>query len=135
MVASTRPRSGNRLHRFRVYVVELGRFPAKDAVYVGSTRKSARARLRDHRAGGFTSSSRVRRYGTNLLPGLVENVPVFATREDAEQAEHELAAKLRARGYRVFGGSGSPMPRQPVRKMARPLFRDSPEPHTITVTL
>lgn len=123
MAASTRPRPGNRTHRFRVYVVELGRFPAKDAVYVGSTRKSARARLRDHRAGGFTSSSRVRRYGTGLVPGLVEGLQVFATREDAERAEHELAAKLRARGYRVFGGSGSPMPRRSGRRIAPPLSR------------
>lgn len=106
--------------RYRLYVVELGRFPGVDgrpAVYVGSTSQTARARFDEHLRGGFTSASRVRRYGTRLLPELVRGERLHATRESAEGAEVRLAIELAEAGYRVFGASGRPMParaRQPL---------------------
>ena len=101
--------------RYRLYVVELGRFPGVDgrtAVYVGSTRKSADQRFREHLADGFTSARRVRRYGTRLLPELYRQLPTYRTRAAAELAEHTLACGLATDGYRVFGGSGRAMPRR-----------------------
>ena len=101
--------------QYRVYVIELGRFhgiDARPAVYVGSTRHSARVRFREHLRGGFTASARVRRYGTRLLPELYRSEPSHSSRESAEAAEVRLAAELTRRGYRVFGASGQPMPRR-----------------------
>lgn len=99
--------------RYRVYVVALGDFPGvtdQPVVYVGSTRKSARQRYRDHKKGGFTAARRVYRYGTKLLPALFEHLPTFPTREQAEAAEQAHRFALEQLGYRVFGGSGGPMP-------------------------
>lgn len=100
--------------RYRVYVVALGDFPGvtrQPVVYVGSTKKSARQRFRDHKAGGFTAARRVYRYGTELLPKLFEHLPTFASREEAEAAEQAHRFALEELGYRVFGGSGGAMPR------------------------
>jgi len=95
--------------RYRLYVIELGKHPGGAngrTVYVGHTGKTVSDRFRDHMAGGVTSSRRVRRYGTRLLPGLVRGLPTFATRTEAEEAEVLLVTNLRSQGYRVFGGSG-----------------------------
>lgn len=103
--------------RYRLYVVELGSFKVVDdrpAIYVGSTRKSAEARFREHLRGGFTASHRVHRYGTRPLRELFRGLPTYPTREAAEDAEVRLAAQLAERGYRVFGASGRPMPRRLV---------------------
>lgn len=98
---------------YRLYVVELGRCPAPDGripVYVGSTRLSPSERLAVHTSGLFTSVPKVRRCATQLLEELFVDLPTYATRPEAEQAEHALAVELAGCGYVVNGGSGRPMP-------------------------
>jgi hypothetical protein len=100
---------------YRLYVIELGTFEGTDdrlAVYVGSTRQTRRSRFREHLRGGFTASRHVRRHGTRLLPALYRGLPEYLTRGEAERAETALKLRLESFGYRVFGGSGRPMPRQ-----------------------
>ena len=107
--------------RYRLYVIDLGRFPGaaeQPPVYVGSTSLSRRQRWREHRAGGFTASRRVTRYGTRRLPELARGTGTYPTRDTAEAAEHRLRCDLEARGYRVFGASGRPMPRRGPRHRA-----------------
>ena len=104
--------------RFRLYVIELGTYPSADgrtAIYVGSTRLSRRQRWHEHRTGAYTASRRVTKYGTRRLPELARGTGTYPTRDAAEQAEHQLRLDLEDRGYRVFGGSGRPMPRRPRR--------------------
>ncbi len=53
--------------RYRLYVIELGRFHSADGrttVYVGSTSLSRRQRFQQHRRGEFTASRKVTRYWT-----------------------------------------------------------------------
>jgi hypothetical protein len=100
---------------FRVYVVELSADACKRSdcasqrtgkphVYVGETKKTPKERLADHRAGGFTSRPVVRKYGIRLRPRLYRAVRVCRTRTESLAAEARLAARLRRRGYCVFGG-------------------------------
>jgi hypothetical protein len=102
---------------FTVYVVDLTEqaIPARNrdgpragCVYVGHTGCTHEERLAAHRAGGRTSSSKVRRYGLHLRPDLTHGVGPFATREEAVCGESELAADLRSRGYFVLCGEGVP---------------------------
>jgi hypothetical protein len=93
-----------------VYVVELaadaGRAAGRGCLYVGETALVPEERFAKHRAGGRTAARVVRRYGVRLRPDLTRGVGPFATRAEAEAAEAALAAKLRRRGYVIFGGQG-----------------------------
>ena len=111
---------------YRLYVVELGKCPAPDGripVYVGSTRLSASQRLAVHTSGLFTSVPRVRRCATRLLEELFVDLPTYATRAEAERAEHALALELTRRGYLVHGGSGRPMPTRASLAGGAPMAR------------
>ena len=99
--------------RYRLYVIELEKHPGageRPTVYVGSTSLCRRQRWRQHRAGGFTASRRVTRYGTRRLTKLARGTGTYLTRNAAEAAEQRLQLDLKARGYRVFGGTGAAMP-------------------------
>ena len=99
---------------YSVYVVELdpivrGRracvnaLPNRPAVYVGQTVRVPEERLAEHLAG--THAARiVRDHAMQLLPNLSANYGPYPTRAEAEAAEARLAAKLKRRGYCVFGG-------------------------------
>ena len=100
---------------FRVYVIELSsdacnrtdcasQRTGKPHVYVGETKKTPEERLEDHLAGGFTSRPIVRKHAIDLLPRLYRAMRVCKTRTESLAAEARLAARLRRRGYCVFGG-------------------------------
>ena len=113
MTAERQTSAPRTLRQFCVYVIGLGAFPASDdrpTVYVGSTGKTVDERYRDHRAGGRTASPKVTAYETGLLPELYQEVPTYATRDEAETAERALRLALELAGYRVFGASGRAMP-------------------------
>jgi hypothetical protein len=108
---------------FYVYVVELRKsvikFPKMQrnnpdyvrgypCYYVGSTRYYPEERFDIHREDGFTSVPEVRDYGIELAWDLFEDWNPFETREDAEEAEAELAEKLRSQGYGIHCGVGHP---------------------------
>ena len=96
---------GNR-RVFSVYVIELDpslRKGEKPAVYVGETALTPEERFERHKAGGWTSSKRVREHGIRLKPRLYRNYNPIATRDEAKATEARLGEKLRARGYTVFG--------------------------------
>jgi hypothetical protein len=94
---------------FRIYVVELAdaagrrRRGARPCVYVGQTVVTPEERFAQHKAG-HKSARVVRRHGLRLLPDLYEGLPLLASREAALVLEARVAAELRTRGYRVFGG-------------------------------
>jgi hypothetical protein len=94
---------------YRIYVVELadaaGRRRRSDlpCVYVGQTVVTPGERLAQHKAG-HKASRVVRRHGLRLRPDLYESLPILASRAAALVLEARVAAELRARGYRVFGG-------------------------------
>jgi hypothetical protein len=94
---------------YRIYVVELadaaGRRRRRDraCVYVGQTVVTPEERFAQHKAG-HKSSRVVRRHGVQLRPDLYEGLPLLASREAALVLEARVAAELRSRGYRVFGG-------------------------------
>jgi hypothetical protein len=94
---------------YRIYVVELaaaaGRRRRRDlpCVYVGQTVVTPEERLAQHKAG-HKGSRVVRRHGVRLRPDLYEGLPLLASRVAALVLEARVAAELRARGYRVFGG-------------------------------
>jgi hypothetical protein len=93
---------------FRVYVVELAD-PAgrgrrgRPCLYVGQTTVTPAERFAQHKAG-HKASRVVRRHGLRLRPDLYEGLPLLASREAALVLEARVAAELRGRGYRVFGG-------------------------------
>ena len=99
--------------QYRLYVVELGTYPSRDsrvAVYVGSTSLSPEERFAKHMSGAFTAADKAHKYGTRLLPDLYADSGIFTTRAVAEREEKALAKSLKRAGYKVFGGSGRPMP-------------------------
>jgi hypothetical protein len=87
-----------------VYVVYL-RNPTGDGragYYVGMTGLSPEERVENHKRG-IKSASVVRRFGERLVPKLYAHLnPMPYAR--AVAMERELAEKLRAEGYQVFGG-------------------------------
>jgi hypothetical protein len=95
---------------YSVYVVELqaAADPStlQPCVYVGETGLTPEARFARHKDGGRTASKVVHQFGLRLRADLSRGVGPFKTREEAESAESELAARLRASGFRVFGGQG-----------------------------
>lgn len=99
---------------FRLYVVALDptvrqeRLFQKEnlhggdqCLYVGSTAHSPEHRFAQHKAGQFSNRGWVKKYGLRLVPELAGS-EVFATRDAAEQAEGELASRLRQQGYAVW---------------------------------
>jgi len=100
---------------FSVYVIELAdgackrsactaRLAGKPHVYVGQTKKTPDERFADHKAGGFTSASTVYKHGIRLRPRLYASWGPYPSRQESLEAEAQLAARLRARSYCVFGG-------------------------------
>jgi hypothetical protein len=91
---------------FHVYVIELDdskRKAEKPAVYVGQSVRTPETRFEQHKAG-FRASRHVRDHGVRLRPRLYAKHNPLATREAAEAKEAWLAARLRSRGYTVYGG-------------------------------
>ena len=94
---------------YRIYVIELadsaGRRRRRDrpCLYVGQTVVTAEERFAQHRSG-HKASRIVRRHGRRLRPDLYHGLPLLASREAALVLEARVAAELRSRGYRVFGG-------------------------------
>jgi predicted GIY-YIG superfamily endonuclease len=87
-----------------VYVVYL-RNPKGDGragYYVGMTGLSPEERFENHKRG-IKSASVVRRCGERLVPKLYAHLNPMPY-ERAVAMERELAEKLRADGYQVFGG-------------------------------
>ena len=87
-----------------VYVVYL-RNPTGDGragYYVGMTGLSPEERFENHKRG-IKSASVVRRFGERLVPKLYAHLNPMPY-ERAVTMERELAEKLRAEGYQVFGG-------------------------------
>ena len=106
VLAGGRARRPSRI--YRIYVVELAdaagrRRPDRPCVYVGQTVVTPEERLAQHKAG-HKASRVVRRHGLRLRPDLYAGLPLLASREAALVLEARVAAELRARGYRVFGG-------------------------------
>lgn len=97
---------------YHLYVVELegsaaGSPGPMGCVYVGETGQTPEERFAKHLAGGRTASLVVRRYGKKLRPDLVPGDGRFSTRDEAVDAESQLAEELRIAGFTVFGGQGA----------------------------
>ena len=87
-----------------VYVVYL-RNPKGDGCagyYVGMTGLTPEERFQNHK-NGIKSAAIVRRCGERLVPKLYAHLNPMPY-EKAVAMEVQLAAKLRARGFQVFGG-------------------------------
>ncbi len=87
-----------------VYVVYL-RNPKGDGragYYVGMTGLTPEERFANHKRG-VKASTVVRRCGERLVPRLYAHLNPMSY-EEAVRMEQELADKLRAEGYQVFGG-------------------------------
>jgi predicted GIY-YIG superfamily endonuclease len=87
-----------------VYVVYL-RNPRGDGragYYVGMTGLTPEARFENHKQG-IKAASVVRRCGERLVPKLYAHLNPMSY-ADAVEMERELAERLRAEGYQVFGG-------------------------------
>ena len=72
-----------------------------DCLYVGQTARTPEERFEQHREG-YTSNRYTKKYGVRLRPDLSERYTPIRTREQAEEMEQKLAAKLRTRGYAVW---------------------------------
>jgi len=97
-------KSAKRSGHHNVYVVYL-RNPKGDGragYYVGMTGLSPEERFENHKRG-IKSASVVRRFGERLVPKLYAHLNPMPY-ERAVAMERELAEKLRAEGYQVFGG-------------------------------
>lgn len=103
---------------YNVYVIELSRDVLqhnkfveanlylradKPCVYVGSTYLSPEERFQQH-IDGYKSNRYAHLYGVRLRPRLYRNLQGFRSRRLAEEAEAELALRLRDRGYAVWYG-------------------------------
>ena len=87
-----------------VFVVFL-RNPKGDGragYYVGMTGLTPEERFVNHK-NGIRSAGVVKRCGERLVPKLYAHLNPM-TYEQASKMEQQLAAKLRAAGYQVFGG-------------------------------
>ena len=98
------PSDGARNHS--VYVVLLAGVPdgtGKD-VYVGMTGLTPKERFARHKRGYQAGRGYVRDYGVRLLPELYEDLNPL-TWEEAQRVESkDLPLRLRAMGYKVYGG-------------------------------
>ena len=88
-----------------VYIVYLRnpRGDGKAGYYVGMTGLTPEQRFANHKAG-MKAARVVRRFGVRLVPKLYAHLNPMAYL-DALAMEKELAAKLRKRGFQVFGGT------------------------------
>jgi len=75
----------------------------KAGYYVGMTGLTPEQRFANHKAG-MKAARVVRRFGVRLVPKLYAHLNPMAYL-DALAMEKELAAKLRKRGFQVFGGT------------------------------
>jgi hypothetical protein len=101
------------LASYHVYAVELDQSlcerrgclarNGKPPIYVGQSFSTPEDRFKQHKAG-YKASRFVRDYGVRLLPRLYKACGPYATREEAEDGEARLAARLRGKGFCVFGG-------------------------------
>ncbi len=94
----------DRGRHYSVYVVYL-RNPRGDGragYYVGMTGLTPEERFANHK-NGHKSAGVVRKYGVRLVPKLYAHLNPM-NYEEAAAKEPELAADLRARGFRVYGG-------------------------------
>ena len=88
---------------YGVYVIQIGDHPKR--VYVGYSYHSPEYRLSQHLAKGHLAAKVFKQGATGKLrPELYEHLPRFHSRPRAEQAERELAAQLRTKGYSVDEG-------------------------------
>lgn len=97
-------RSNRSSDHHSVYVVYL-RDPKGDGqpgYYVGMTGLSPEQRFENHK-NGVKAARVVRRFGERLVPRLYEHLNPMPF-EKAKLMEVALAASLRKRGYRVYGG-------------------------------
>lgn len=99
--------------RFHVYVIEIDSsrfvFAGEGVVYVGETELSPKQRLKKHLERGRGSARVIRRHRVlGLRPDLAPGGSPFATREEALEWESATAERLRAQGFRVYGGQGKP---------------------------
>src|ERR671928_812405 len=87
-----------------VYVVYLRnpRGDGKAGYYVGMTGLTPEQRFDNHKKG-IKAAGVVRRFGQRLVPKLYAHLNPMSY-DDAVKMERELADKLRADGYQVFGG-------------------------------
>lgn len=110
--------------RYYVYVVELNKRVFTDSrkfreanpqfngvlecLYVGVTSKTPKERFQQHKNGALSkkghdlSSSLVKKYGTYLRPSLYNHIGPLNTREQALNAEKQLALELRRKRYAVW---------------------------------
>jgi len=95
--------------RYYVYVIQLDdavgeridrRYPS---VYVGQSVHPPRERFEQHKSG-YKASRVVRKHGRWLRWRLFEQYNPLSSRQAAEDAERELASRLRKKGYTVYGG-------------------------------
>src|SRR2546426_5336578 len=97
-------RSNRSSDHHSVYVVYL-RDPKGDGqpgYYVGMTGLAPEQRFENHK-NGVKAARVVRRFGERLVPRLYEHLNPMSF-EKAKLMEVALAASLRKRGYRVYGG-------------------------------
>jgi hypothetical protein len=88
---------------FYVYVIELSQRAGPRAVYVGQSALYPTERFAQHLTA-YKSSAVVKRFGKRLRPDLFGHRNPLRSRQEAEEAEAQLAATLRRQGYKVFGG-------------------------------
>jgi hypothetical protein len=103
--------------RYRVYVVRLKKKvlrsrkflrenpnyrKGKPCVYVGQTSQTPEARFNQHLSDPRKGSTWVKRYGKDLFSWAYEDHPELPTRDQALDAERDLAEELRGRGWGVW---------------------------------
>lgn len=111
-------REVKRKKTYNVYVVELSRDVLehnkfvmanlylradKPCVYVGSTCLKPQKRYQQH-LDGYKSNRYAHEYAIALMPELYEDLQGLPTRKAAEEAEANLAERLREQGYAVWYG-------------------------------
>jgi hypothetical protein len=95
--------------RYYVYVIQLDDAvgerdnPQYPSVYVGQSVHPPRERFEQHKSG-YRASRVVKKHGRWLRWRLFEKVNPLPSRKAAEDAERELARRLRTKGYTVYGG-------------------------------
>lgn len=104
---------------YNVYVIELSRDVLernrfvmaniylradKPCVYVGSTCLTPQKRYQQH-LDGHKSNRYAHEYAIGLMPELYQDLQGFESRKLAEEAEVDLAERLREQGYAVWYGA------------------------------
>jgi len=103
--------------RYRIYVIRLSnrvlhrrRFrnanphyeDGRPAVYVGSTVQDVEVRFEQHKKGGMFANTYAHQFGKRLFSYAYEDLPSYATKEEAVAAERAHAEELRSRGWAVW---------------------------------